>query len=296
MKNHPELILGFPEYMKQASALALETDLPLAEVEIHHFPDGESKITLPAKLPRHVVFCRSLDHPNAKLVELMLAARGARAQGAERVSLVAPYLCYMRQDKAFHPGEVVSQKIVGGWLADGFDDVLTVDAHLHRVGSLVEAVPAHNAINVTATEPMAAFLAQRFDQLLIIGPDEESEQWVAAIAARDGFEHVVGKKQRLGDHSVEISLPQAHYAGRHIVLVDDVASTGQTLLETARLLRPHQPASLSVLVTHALFLEDAIEQLRQAGVDNIWSCDSIPHPTNAVSLAGLLARHLGFSG
>jgi len=291
---HQRLLLTFPEYRDQTERLAEAAGLPWREVELHHFPDGESRIRLPSPLPPAPIFVRSLDHPNDKLVELLLAAAAARQAGAQRVSLVAPYLCYMRQDKAFHPGEVVSQRIVGRWLADHFDNLLSVDAHLHRVATLAEAVPARHAVNVTATAPMAAFLAGRFERPLIVGPDSESRQWVAAIAARDGFDFVVGDKQRRGDRDVRITLPPQDYRGRDIVLVDDVASTGRTLLEAARLLHAFEPASLSVLVTHALFVGDAIERLRQAGVENIWSCDAIPHPTNAVSLAELLAAHLDF--
>jgi ribose-phosphate pyrophosphokinase len=295
MTTQDRLILGFPEYRKQTQQLAQAADLDYAEVQLHHFPDGESKVRLPLELPEHLIFCRSLHHPNNKLVELMLAAQGARNQGAKTLSLVAPYLCYMRQDKAFHPGEVVSQKIIGGLIASHFDNILTVDAHLHRVHHLADAVPAKQAINITATEPMARFLRQKIEQPLLIGPDEESEQWVAEIAALQNLDYTVATKQRLGDRDVHISLPAGNFTGKNIVLVDDVASTGKTLLAAVRLLAPYHPASISILVTHAFFVDDAIHQLKNAGVRNIWSCDSIPHPTNAISLADSLARNLDFS-
>ncbi|MCZ4328253.1 ribose-phosphate pyrophosphokinase-like domain-containing protein, partial [Brachybacterium paraconglomeratum] len=84
---------------------------------------------------------RSLDQPNEKLVELLLAARTARTLGAPHLTLVAPYLPYMRQDIAFSPGEAVSQRIVGPFLASLVDAVITVDPHLHRVASLRDVVP-----------------------------------------------------------------------------------------------------------------------------------------------------------
>lgn len=99
-----------------------------------------------------VIFYCSLDKPNNKLIELFLAAAGARDMGARTVSLVAPYLCYMRQDKAFHCGEVVSQQVIGNLLAGYFDNVITVDAHLHRVHHLADAVPVSQAVNITATD------------------------------------------------------------------------------------------------------------------------------------------------
>jgi ribose-phosphate pyrophosphokinase len=290
--SRSDLILGFPGYADPARRLAQAAGLPFAELEIHRFPDGESRVRLPQPLPSRVLFYCSLDHPNPKLLELALAAVAAREQGAGTITLVAPYLCYMRQDKAFHAGEAVSQHIVGGLLAQWFDEVLTVDPHLHRVHDLSQAVPARRAVALSATNPIADFLAQGCDNPLLIGPDEESEQWVASVAARQGLDYRVGRKQRLGDAQVEISLPPAGYAGRNLVLLDDMASTGRTLETAARVLGAQAPASISVVVTHALFVNDALERLKGAGVGQIWSTDSIPHPTNAIPLAPLLAEAL----
>lgn len=288
-KAQHTIVLGFPEYAAQAQRFARAAGFSYARLDVHHFPDGESKLQLPAKLPDHVILCRSLDHPNDKLVELILAAAGARSLGAKSVSLVAPYLCYMRQDKAFHKGEIISQKVIGKCLADYFDSVLTVDAHLHRVHHLRDAIPIEHAVNITATEPMAHFIQQHIDRPYLIGPDGESEQWVAAIAAQHQMDYGVAQKDRYGDKEVNVHVPDGDYQKRNIILVDDVASTGKTLLGAAKALTKYKPASLSVLVTHALFVDDAIPQLRKAGVTNIWSCDSIPHPTNAVWLADILA-------
>ncbi len=199
----------------------------------------------------------------------------------------------MRQDKSFHPGEVVSQGIIGTFLSDYFDAVVTVDAHLHRINQLSQAIPLQQALNLNATEAMGQFLRNTGQQLLLVGPDAESEQWVAAIAAHAGLDYCIAQKRRLGDNNVNVDLPEYDFAGRNIVLIDDVASTGHTLEAAAvELMRGHA-ASISVLVTHALFVDDACSRLKQAGVDNIWSCDSILHPSNCLSLAPLLAAGLG---
>ena len=126
------MLLGFEDYEEQSRLLAEALDMPCRMIQTHRFPDGENKLTLPSSLPEHVIFCRSLDHPNEKLLELLLVAKTARELGVKLLTLVAPYLCYMRQDRAFHPGEVVSQSVVGKFLANLFDNVITVDPHLHR--------------------------------------------------------------------------------------------------------------------------------------------------------------------
>ncbi|MEA1889260.1 MAG: ribose-phosphate diphosphokinase [Pseudomonadota bacterium] len=290
--NNKRLLLGFPEYSGPARQLAAAAGLDYADIEVHRFPDGESRLRLPEVLPERIVIYRSLDQANEKLVELALAASTARELGAGDIVLVAPYLCYMRQDKAFHPGEAVSQHVVGKMIASWFDGLVTVDPHLHRIHRLDQAVPVATAKALNATEAMAGYLDGRLDNPLLIGPDEESEQWVAAIAHRNQIDYQVARKLRFGDNEVQVTLPDADYRGRNIVLVDDVASTGRTLEAASRDLIPCQPASITVMVTHALFVGDAEERLRNAGVNQIWSCDSIIHPTNRIRLTETLAQAL----
>ena len=286
------LLIGFPDYREAAQRLARAAGIPYADALIHHFPDGETRLRLPELLPETVVLCQTLDHPNSKLVELVLTAATARDLGAKHITLVAPYLCYMRQDKAFHPGEAVSQRIIGSLLSQWIDALITVDSHLHRIHRLNDAVPVDPAINLSATTVMSAFLGKQLDNPFLVGPDKESEQWVAAIARDCDFDYCVASKQRFGDQQVRVSLPEADFRNRHIVLIDDVASTGPTLEEATLALSLYKPASISVLVTHALFVGDAQARLHQAGVNHIWSTDAIPHTSNVLHLDQLLAEAL----
>jgi ribose-phosphate pyrophosphokinase len=290
--SNNSLLIGFPDYREAAQRLAGAAGIPFVDALIHHFPDGETRLQLPESLPEHVVLCQTLDHPNSKLVELVLTAATVRDLGAKHITLVAPYLCYMRQDKAFHPGEAVSQRIIGSLLSQWIDALITVDSHLHRIHRLKDAVPVEPAINLSATTVMSAFLGKQLDNPFLVGPDEESEQWVAAIARDRDFDYCVARKQRSGDQQVHVSLPKAAYRNRHIVLVDDVASTGRTLEEAALALSLYKPASISVLVTHALFVGDAQARLHQAGVSHIWSTDAIPHTSKVLHHDQLLAEAL----
>jgi ribose-phosphate pyrophosphokinase len=193
----------------------------------------------------------------------------------------------MRQDKSFHAGEIVRQSAIGQLIYEHFDAVLTVDSHLHRIHSLEQAIPARVALNLSATQPMATFLQQLFKKPVLLGPDSESQQWVESIAnamTEGSADYCVASKRRFGDADVEITLPTFDFGNRHVVLVDDVASTGYTLEQTARAVSAFAPASLSVLVTHALFVDDALQRIRGAGVENIWSSDSISHSTNNIAL------------
>jgi ribose-phosphate pyrophosphokinase len=286
------LVLGFSDYETQARRLAQTLSLPFALVEIHRFPDGESRIRLPTRLPSQVILCRSLDHPNDKLVELLLSAQTARESGVERLTLVAPYLCYMRQDIAFHPGEAVSQRIVGRFLAGLFDCVITIDAHLHRIDRLEQALPGIQAINLSAGPLLSEYLRQRTtpEQALLVGPDSESAQWVEAIANNAEREFVIASKQRFGDRQVEITLPEHDYAGKQILLIDDMISTGSTLCRVATDLMNRGVASIDALVTHALYDAPAGERMQVAGIRRICSSDSVTHASNRLTLDRLLAE------
>lgn len=286
------MLLAFDDEAGFARSLAAAAGLELAPIARHRFPDGELKLTLPARLPEHVVLLRTLDHPNEKLVELLLAAQTARTLGVRQLTLVAPYLAYMRQDMAFAPGEAVSQRIVGRFLAGLFDAVITVDPHLHRTETLAQAVPARRAIALSAAPLIGRFIGEQGLRPLLVGPDRESDQWVAQAAAAGGFEYAVGRKTRHGDHQVEIELPAVELRGRHVVLVDDVASTGRTFARAAQAAYAAGAARVDVAVTHPLFVGDALEALAAAGVREIWSTDSIAHPSNRVELAPALAAAL----
>jgi ribose-phosphate pyrophosphokinase len=286
------IVVGFPDYREQAQRLGAAAGIAYDDVRVHRFPDGESLVTLPATLPSDVVIYTSLDDANRRLIELEFAAATALQLGARRLTLVAPYLCYMRQDIAFHRGESVSQRIVGELLARHFDTLITVDPHLHRTHSLADAIPVRRAIALSAAPAIADWLKAQGGEPLLIGPDEESGQWVSAIAAPGGFDCDVAQKTRIADDEVRVELPDRSYRGRDVVLVDDVASTGHTLAEAARQIAEQGAASVRVVVTHALFTGDALELLRQAGVTDICSTDSIRHQSNRLHLDRILARAL----
>ncbi len=287
------MLLYFDDERRVAGRAARALGRKAAVIHRHRFPDGEIKLTLPRRLPRRVILFRSLVQPNEKLVELLLAAQAARELGASHLTLLAPYLAYMRQDCAFAPGEAVSQRHVGTLLAALFDGVVSVDPHLHRTADLADVFPGCDAVALTAAPLAGRQAARRVPNALLVGPDEESAQWVKTAAAEARTDWTVCRKIRRGDRSVQIVLPDAPMTKRRVVLVDDVASTGRTLAVATRELLAAGASSVDVIVTHAIFTGQALDDLRTAGVRHVWSTDSIQHSTNAIRLAPLIARGLG---
>jgi ribose-phosphate pyrophosphokinase len=286
------LVIGFDDYRPQAQRLADALQADYQEVNHHTFPDGESLIQVPTELPAHVILVRSLHQPNSKIIELLFSASALRRHGAKRITLVAPYLCYMRQDTENHPGEAVSQQVIGKLLAEHFDDVITVDPHLHRISRLFQAIPIQNAIAISAGGVIGNYLKNIIKTGVLVGPDSESEQWVKEIAADIGFSYVIATKIRSGDKQVAVHIPQQDYQGQNTIIIDDMASTGRTIAHATEKLLQAGAKQVDAIVTHPLFFGDAERFIQQSGVTNIRSTDSITHPTNAIYLAPLLASQI----
>lgn len=285
-------LLSFPAYVSQAQALATQLQLPCAIIEVHTFPDQESLVTLPPCEDEHAIIYCGLEHPNNKLIELLLAVNTLKTQGVERFSLLSPYLCYMRQDKAFHQGEVISQKIIGEFLSQLFDDILTIDAHLHRTESLQTVFPDTRSCNLSATDMFSDFIQQQNLAAVLLGPDEESLQWVKKIAKTCQLPYLTAKKQRHGDQKVSIMLPDYDFKEKHVLLVDDVVSSGGTLITICQQLKQAGATGIDALITHALFDENVLTRMQHAGITNIWSSDTIPHITNQVSIIPLISQQV----
>jgi len=275
-----------------AARLAESLGAGRAGLEWRRFPDGEAYVRLMDDVAgAHLVIVCTLADPDPQIPGLVFAARTARDLGAARLTLVAPYLAYMRQDKAFQKGEAVSSRYFAELVSRCFDDLVTIDPHLHRYTSLsdVYTIPARA---LHAAPAIAAWISANVTRPLIVGPDEESEQWASDIAGRCGAPFTVLRKVRSGDRDVRLTLPDmSRWRGLEPVLVDDIVSSGRTMIEGARLLRAAGFAPPVCAVVHAVFAPGAYADL--AGVaGRVVSTDAIGHETNCIDVAALVAEGL----
>jgi ribose-phosphate pyrophosphokinase len=280
-----------PSSAGAARRLAARLGIALHDVAMHRFPDEELRVTVGPAAATTLLYA-SLDKPNDKLLALLFASEALRRGGARRLVLVAPYLCYMRQDMAFHQGEAISQKVVGRLLAGAVDRVVTVDAHLHRTKNIGEVFPGIEADDLSAMPAVAQTLqASGFDPAtIVVGPDEESRPWVSDLAGRLGTPHAVARKTRRSDQSAEITFADPSlFAGRPVLLIDDIVSSGGTLIACAQALHAGGARTIDAIVTHALFAPELVGKLFEAGIRSVNSTDSVPHPTNQIALDQVLA-------
>lgn len=270
-----------------AAALGAET----GRIEQRRFPDGESFVRLLTPVAgRAVTLLAGLDRPDEKFLPLVFAAATARDLGASAVGLIAPYLPYMRQDKRFHEGEGITSAYFARALSAAVDRLVTVDPHLHRRKSLAEiySVPAQA---MHAAPLLASWIAGAVERPLLIGPDAESSQWVQAVAADAGAPSVVLQKVRRGDRDVDVSVPEVERWRDHTpVLVDDIVSTGRTLIETIGHLKRAGLKPPVCVAVHGVFAGDAYNALKAAGAGRIVTTNTIRHESNAIDIAALLAE------
>ena len=271
------LVLPLPGSEVFAERLATAGGFELGVLESRRFPDGERYLRIHADpVGRPVdILCSNADE---QFLDLAFAADAVRDLGASEVTLVAPYLGYMRQDARFNPGEAVTSRTFARLVSSLVDRLVTVDPHLHRFTGLEELydIPC----TVLRSAP------------LIGGPDAESEQWAAEIAARAGAPYVVLAKRRTGDREVEVTLPDlAIHQGRQPVLVDDIASSGRTLVAASQALRDRGFSSPLCIVVHAVFAERAYAEVSAAAARTV-STDTLAHESNAITVAPLIAEAL----
>lgn len=278
-----------------AAGLARHLDATVGEVGFRRFPDGESYLrVLDSSSLRGedtAIVC-TLDHPDGKLLPLLFLADTLKDLGAASVGLVCSYLPYMRQDRRFKPGEAVTSASFANIMRRHIDWLVTVDPHLHRIKTLEElyAIPAA----VAAAAPVIGnWIRANLVDPLIVGPDEESAQWASSIADSAGAPFVILKKERQGDRRVRIDgigLRGVAATGRTPVLVDDIISTGATMVEAAAVLRAERFADPYCVGVHAIFAPGAVAALKAAGFRDVITSNTVAHPTNRIDVNAAIAQ------
>lgn len=283
------LVLAFPGIERLSRGVARHLGGDVQTLELHHFPDGETLVTLPETVQdREVVILATLRDPDRLALPLRFAAETARYLAAQRVGLIAPYLAYMRQDRSFAPGQAISAPIFARFLEQCFDWIVTADPHLHRIPSLdrLFGVPAER---VASASLIADWIAHNVPDAVILGPDSESQQWVAEVARMADRPYEVLTKIRSGDRQVNISVPQSAELLRGTpVVLDDIASSGRTMIRAIEHLRAAGTRPPVCVIIHAVFSANAARDILAAGADRIITTNSIPHESNAIDLAPLL--------
>ncbi len=279
---------------KLARRLARALNATYSPLTISAFPDGDIYLKYNTPLSGKTIVIVQSFHPDPtrSLFNVIFAAETAQDLGAKKVVLVAPYLAYLRQDKRFHPGEAISSRIMAKHLNACLDTIITIDPHLHRYHSLREIFTIPNK-TLTADPLIAQYLQRHLKNVVIIGPDGESYQWAETIAKQIGVAATVLIKTRLSSRNVKSKIIHPlPIKGRNVAIIDDIISTGHTIAEAAKKAKAMGACSVTAIGVHGLLVEDAISQMKKAGVDKVVTTNCIEHGTNKIDVLPLLVKEL----
>lgn len=288
-----DIIIAFKHSEVLAKKIAKKVNMPYQTIQVTMFPDGESLLKIPEIVKNRKVFIvSSLHHPNEKLVETILAAETCRDLKARKIILIAPYLCYMRQDIRFHPGESVSSKIIAKHINASFDATITIDPHLHRIQKLSQLYTQGKALS--AVSFIADYVKKKYRNPLIIGPDAESYQWVLKIAKRVKCPVTILKKTRYSSRKVSVDIEdrKIDFRNKQVIIIDDIISTGHTMMEVIKFFRRNKVKKITCIGVHAMFAEHAYEKMKKAGASEIITCNTIPHKSNKIDMSRILGKEI----
>jgi len=245
-----------------AKKIARKSNMYYATDIIERFPDSETKIKIPDVKGKDVYFVQSFYKDkkrdiNDRLIELILCIKTAKELKARKIYLIAPYLAYLREDIRFRKGEAVSAKIIADLLKN-LKKVYVVTPHLHRFKSFKQFFP--NAQKVSMAKEIAKYIKKNIKNPALVGPDIESEQWVKAAAEELKTKYTILLKQRFSSRKVKVHGEKTK--AQNVVIIDDIISTGHTLIEASKLVNAKKIYFIGV---HGVFSEDAVKKLNKHG-------------------------------
>ncbi len=291
MKNH--ILFSLPGNQPLTTALANKLKIKIGTLEMRDFPDGESYIRIDSDVKNKIVIliCE-LDHPNNKILPLLFTAKTIKELGAKKIYLVSPYLPYMRQDKRFKPGEAITSVIFANVLSSLIDTLITIDPHLHRIKNLTEIYSIDSISVLHSTTIIAEWIRNNINMPYLIGPDEESEQWVNDVAKLASAPYAIIKKIRYGDRKVTVSVPDIKDKNKTPVLIDDIISTGTSMLASIQQLLKKGFKNPVCICVHALFNKEIATNLLSAGVQKIVTCNTIPNEFSQMDITDLISEEM----
>ncbi|MBW2969206.1 ribose-phosphate diphosphokinase [Candidatus Woesearchaeota archaeon] len=288
------IVLGGTNSKELAKKTAYKLKAKYGSLIIDRFPDGELYLRLPFKVSRQKVILIESMHPNPdlSLIETIFAARTCKELGAKEVILVAPYLAYLRQDKRFHPRECWSNRIMAALLTCA-DKILVIDPHLQRISKLNSIFPIP-ARKISANTVLADYIKKNIKNPIILGPDWESFQWAEKIAEKIHVESTVLRKKRYTSRSVRIKLKGkvSNLKGRNVVIIDDIISSGHTMIEVIKQAKKMKAKTITCLGVHGVFAENAYEKMKKAGATRIITTNTIQNKASKMDVSSVIADNL----
>ena len=273
-----------------AKELSKKIKANFVKSEIRVFPDGESKITLIGKLSKKKsIVVQSIYPPvDTNLVQALSLITKAKENSSE-VVVVIPYMGYARQDREFLPGEIVTMKVLGKlFKSAGASKIIVVDIH-SSIGLKYFSIKTKN---VTAIPDLVGFFKKlSLKNPLIVSPDQGGKERAKEFAKEFNSDYIALEKTRdRKTGKVKIKTKNLEVKNRDLILVDDIISTGGSIIKATQFLKKQKCKRIYVACTHALLMNDAENKIKKAGVTSIISTNTIPGKTSKVDISKAIAK------
>ena len=279
------IVIGGSASMDLAKELASVMGCDYIQAATTTFPDAECYTRIDAeKLDDDVVIVQTTS-PDSKLIELLLLQDAVRRLGAKSITLVIPYFGYARQDRVFKPGEPESAKVMCQHLDMNCDRVITVDIHKEAVLNYFN----HPHKDLKAAPVIAEYFKGKGIDM-VLSPDIGAAGRAKMVGEVMGVPYDHLEKTRLSGTDVRIAPAKADVKGKKVLIVDDMISTGGTIIAAAYALREAGAAGISVACTHGVFVNNAIEKFTGSSLDALLSCNTLNNPVSHISVASLIAE------
>jgi len=287
------IIIGCSRGTHLAGKIAKKLKKLYSELKVKKFPDGELYIRYMHNVKgKTVVLVQSFyGYISDCILETIFAAQTAKNLGAKKIILVAAHYPYLRQDKCFKPGESVSNKVLSGLVSRYVNKVYVLDPHLHRESKLSHLFSVKTE-KLTANPLIADYIKNHIKNPLIVGPDWESYKWAQKVAQQLNCPCKILEKKRYSGRKVKIKLnKKIDINNKNIVIIDDIISTGNTILEAARHLRKLGAKKLYCIAVHGIFVENALKRLGKANIQVV-TTNTIPNKVSKIDVSGLIAEKI----
>lgn len=263
----------------------------LVKSEIRIFPDGESKITLSGKISKkRSIVVQSIFPPvDTNLIHSLSLIAKAK-ETSSKVTAVIPYMGYARQDREFLPGEIVTMKVLAKlFKGAGASEILAVDIH-SLIGLKHFKIKTRNVSAIP--DLVKYFKKMRLKEPLVVSPDQGGKERAVEFAKTLGSEFIALEKKRdRKTGKVQIKTKNAsEVIGRDLILVDDMISTGGSIVKATQFLKKQKCRRVFVACTHALLMNDAERKIKRSGVSKIISANTIPGKTSIVDISNSIAK------
>jgi len=273
-----------------AKKIAKKLKAKYLKSELRIFPDGESKITISGKPRGKIVVVQSTYPPvDSNLIQALSLVSKAKKYSSQVIAVI-PYLGYARQDKEFLPGELVTMSIIANiFKTAGATKVIVVDIHSKMALNHFKIT----ARNVSAIPELVKYFKKlNLKSPLVVSPDCGGIARARDFANQFGVKFIALDKHRDRKNGVvEIrSKNQKQVKRRDLILVDDMISTGGSIVKAAEFLKKQKCRNIYAACTHALLIGDAEKRIRKAGVSKIVSTNTIPGKTGLVDVSPIIAK------